>query len=165
MGIASYERKSNDGTSDVWLTPRQLIWALGPFDLDPCAAPSPRPWPTATRHIELPEDGLTVDWSGSRVWLNPPYSGAGPWLERMAEHRNGIALIFARVETDAWHSLIWPVAHRVFFPRGRIQFCLPDGTEKNGSGAPSALICYTEHDANKVKSSGLSSVFVAPTQA
>ena len=58
--------------SHVWLTPPAIIEPLGPFDLDPCAAPSPRPWPTAARHIELPEDGLTAEWHG-RVWCNPPF--------------------------------------------------------------------------------------------
>jgi hypothetical protein len=55
----------------IWLTPREIVTPLGPFELDPCAAPSPRPWPTAVRHIELPECGLTAKWEG-RVWLNPP---------------------------------------------------------------------------------------------
>lgn len=50
--------------SDTYLTPREIIDALGPFELDPCAAPEPRPWPTAERHIVLPEDGLAADWGG-----------------------------------------------------------------------------------------------------
>ena len=160
MSLASHEKKSNDGTSDIWLTPHWLVYALGPFDLDPCAAPSPRPWPTASNHIELPDDGLQTAWHG-RVWLNPPYSDATPWLEKMALHRNGTALIFARVETDAWHRWIWPYAYRVFFPKGRIQFCLPDGTQKNGSGAPSAIVVYTESDARKVLESKIEGVFTA----
>lgn len=32
-----------------WLTPRNIVDALGPFDLDPCA-PIVRPWPTAVQH-------------------------------------------------------------------------------------------------------------------
>ena len=36
-------------STDDWYTPRWLIDTLGPFDLDPCAAPeSVRPFPTAT---------------------------------------------------------------------------------------------------------------------
>lgn len=69
----------------VWLTPPEIIGALGPFDLDPCAAPSPRPWDTALRHIELPEDGLTAAWSG-RVWCNPPFGReTAKWLRRIAD--------------------------------------------------------------------------------
>src|SRR3546814_4162922 len=85
-------------TQETWLTPLPIVSALGPFDLDPCAAPSPRPWPTAARHIELPEDGFAAEWSG-RVWMNPPYgSEMARWLDKLATHRNGCALIFARSE-------------------------------------------------------------------
>ncbi len=62
-GIGSHT-KPNQGETNIWLTPEFIIEALGPFDLDPCAAPSPRPWPTATNHIELPEDGLAASWCG-----------------------------------------------------------------------------------------------------
>lgn len=93
--------------SDVWLTPPEIIQALGPFDLDPCAAPEPRPWPTATRHISLPEDGLSVDWTG-RVWCNPPFGRvAAAWLRKLSEHGNGIALIPARTETAMFYETVW----------------------------------------------------------
>ena len=85
----------------VWLTPPDIISKLGPFDLDPCAAPEPRPWSTALHHIALPEDGLTAEWRGN-VWLNPPYGPPTvitPWMQRLAKHGNGIALVFARTET------------------------------------------------------------------
>jgi hypothetical protein len=58
---------SHNAQTVIWLTPKFILDALGPFDLDPCAAPSPRPWPTALNHIELPEDGLKASWSGL-VW-------------------------------------------------------------------------------------------------
>jgi hypothetical protein len=53
------------------LTPRFVIDALGPFDLDPCP-PKERPWDTARRHFTEADDGLSRPWKG-RVWLNPPY--------------------------------------------------------------------------------------------
>lgn len=66
---------------------------LGPFDLDLCAAPEPGPWPTAGAHFS--ENGLMLDWFGF-VWCNPPYGDyTSKFLERMAIHRNGIALVFA----------------------------------------------------------------------
>ena len=80
---------------DEWLTPPEIIHALGCFDLDPCA-PVVRPWPTATRHYTIEDNGLVQPWDG-RIWCNPPYgTETGRWLARMAEHGNGIALIFAR---------------------------------------------------------------------
>jgi hypothetical protein len=63
-GIGSHT-KPNQGDTNTWLTPQHIVQALGTFDLDPCAAPSPRPWPTAKYHIELPEDGLAASWCGS----------------------------------------------------------------------------------------------------
>jgi hypothetical protein len=62
-GIGSHT-KPNQGDTNTWLTPEAIIKALGPFDLDPCAAPSPRPWPTAKSHMESPENRLADSWRG-----------------------------------------------------------------------------------------------------
>jgi hypothetical protein len=146
----------------TWLTPPELIDALGPFDLDPCAAPSPRPWPTAHRHIELPEDGLTAAWSG-RVWLNPPYSfEAWRWLSKLADHGQGTALVFARTETAGFVREIWNRAAAVLFIDGRLYFHRPDGSRAEAnSGAPSCLVAYGSHDAARLASSGIPGAFVA----
>lgn len=158
--IAKHERAFK-GATVIWLTPPEILNSLGAFDLDPCAAPSPRPWNTASRHIELPENGLQSAWSG-RVWLNPPYDeSTGDWLSRMADHRSGIALIFARTDTANWQDFIFPIAHSILYLRGRVRFRYPDGSipkSKTGdgrSGAPSALISYSEFDTNILKLSGL----------
>ena len=152
--------KPNKGENDTWLTPRQLLYAVGSFDLDPCAAPTPRPWPTAQRHIELPEDGLADPWQG-RVWLNPPYSTAASWLEKMAFHRNGTALIFARTETEMWQKWVWPFADSVLFIAGRLYFCFPDGSRAPGNaGGPSALIAYTPEDTEILRGSGIAGSLV-----
>lgn len=133
--------------NETWLTPPGVIAALGCFDLDPCAAPSPRPWPTAARHIELPEDGLAAEWSG-RVWCNPPYGAqASRWLDKLATHGNGVALVFARTETAMFQDHVWPRAHAVLFLRGRIAFCDRAGKPANSAGAPSVLIAYGERNA------------------
>jgi len=149
--------KPNCGEFDTWLTPKSYIWALGPFDLDPCAAPSPRPWETANFHIELPEDGLAADWGEGRVWLNPPYGrDIGRWLQKMAKHGSGTSLIFARTETEAWHDWVWSKATGLLFLKGRIRFCLPDGTPGNYTGgAPSAFVAYSDYDFAKLRMSGI----------
>lgn len=159
-GIGSHH--ATKGEYDTWLTPLAIVRALGVFDLDPCAAPSPPPWPTAQRHIELPENGLIADWTGSRVWLNPPYGAAiGDWLLKMAQHRNGMALTFARTETYAWQKWVFPFATAVLFIGGRINFRLPDGTDPGkNAGAPSALIAYSAMDADILRNSGIAGWFV-----
>lgn len=146
----------NRGATDTWLTPQSILDALGPFDLDPCAAPDPRPWPTAARHIAWPEDGLFAEWSG-RVWLNPPYGTVtGSWLARLAEHGSGIALIFARTETEAWHRWVWPRATAILFLEGRIHFHYPDGRRAAANaGGPSALVAYSEPDADRLAGSAI----------
>lgn len=161
MGIGGHSRPR--GLYDTWLTPLALLKSLGEFDLDPCAAPTPRPWPTAKQHIELPMDGLKATWNG-RIWLNPPYHRdvIGLWMAKMAQHRSGMALIFSRTETDCWMRSVWPAAAAVLFIRGRIEFCLPDGTRvKHNCGAPSALIAYSEMDAQILRSSGIRGAIVS----
>ena len=66
-----------------WLTPPQIISSLGEFDIDPCCPPN-MPWKTAKRMVCQPENGLEVDWTGKRVWLNPPYGRESvPFLIKM----------------------------------------------------------------------------------
>lgn len=154
----------NRGETDTWLTPLPVLQALGRFDLDPCAAPSPRPWSSADRHIEFPEeDGLSTKWTG-RVWLNPPYGPAtGIWLNKLALHGHGTALVFARTETAAWFESVWPYASGILFIKGRLRFHYPDGNPGPGnSGAPSALIAYGAKDASILRNCGIGGAFVVP---
>lgn len=129
--------------TDTWLTPPEIIDALGPFDFDPCAAPEPRPFDTATSMVAKPFDGLEIAWLG-RTWLNPPYGGPNiitPWMHRLSEHNHGTALIFARTETAMFHAYVWARASAVFFFKGRLHFHYPDGTRAAANaGAPSCLV-------------------------
>lgn len=133
--------------NDEWLTPRDILLPLGRFDLDPCA-PIIRPWEIADTHFTIEDDGLSKPWHG-RVWLNPPYgSYTGTWMERLREHGNGIALIFARTETDHWFTHIWGVADAILFIRGRLYFHYVSGKRAEAnSGAPSALVAYGKENA------------------
>lgn len=125
-----------------WLTPPELIRSLGRFDLDPCASVH-QPWVTAKRHYTVLDDGLAQAWVG-RVWLNPPYSHhAAGWLRRLADHGNGIALIFARTETRSFFENVWARADALLFLRGRLHFFRVDGSRPHmNCGAPSVLVAY-----------------------
>jgi hypothetical protein len=100
------------------------------------------------------ENGLLCKWEGF-VWCNPPYGRAlGVWLERMALHNNGIALVFARTDTKAFHSNVWPFATSLLFFKGRLTFCTPDGKLAplgHNSGGPSCLIAFGEEGDNRLK--------------
>lgn len=157
-GIGSHQ--SAVSGSDVWLTPPGILAALGPFDLDPCAAPEPRPWPTAAEHLSADDDGLSYEWTG-RVWLNPPYSTADPWLARLAEHGTGTALLFARTETSIWRQHIWPHATGFLFLDGRLHFHRPSGERsRENAGAPSVLIAYGIHDAQRLRTCSLPGAYL-----
>ncbi|MDE1672645.1 adenine methyltransferase [Nocardia gipuzkoensis] len=142
--------------SHVWLTPPGLLAALGPFDLDPAAAPAPRPWDTAAVHIAPPEDGLAVPWRG-RVFLNPPYGReVGRWLGALADHGVGTALVFARTETDWFIEHVWQRATSVLFLHGRLHFYRPDGSRAPAnSGGPSCLVAYGEDDSAALRDCGI----------
>lgn len=132
---------------DEWLTPPEIIKALGEFHLDPCS-PINRPWDTALWHYSTLNNGLSREWLG-RVWLNPPYGKeTGKWLEKLADHGNGIALIFARTDTEMFFNYVWARAHAILFIKGRLFFHHVDGSRaKANSGAPSVLIAYGENNA------------------
>jgi phage N-6-adenine-methyltransferase len=151
--------------SDEWYTPRWVIDALGPFDLDPCA-PLVRPFDTAERHLTLEDDGLTSDWGTDRVWLNPPYSQVEAWVRKLARHGRGTALVFARVETAYWHDTIWPHASGVLFPRGRISFLTAPSPQAHNAGhnagAPSALVAFGPEDAERLSTCPIVGAFRRP---
>lgn len=130
---------------DSWLTPRDILSALGPFDLDP-ATPPDMPWPTATRMLTKNEDGLTTAWLSTEFTFVSPPCGRElrAWMAKTAAHGNGIALVFARTETTAFQRFVWnhPNTTGLFFFRGRLKFCRADGTEAGPAGAPSVLVAY-----------------------
>jgi len=150
MKAWSHERK-NDG-KDEWLTPPEIVTSLGEFDLDPCS-PIVRPWDTAKNYYTILNNGLLNPWHG-RVWLNPPYgTGTSKWLARMVEHGNGIALIFARVETRMFFDYVWDQADAILFIKGRLSFYHVDGTKGGTAGAPSCLIAYGSSNVDALSQS------------
>lgn len=129
-----------------WLTPRKLVEPLGTFDLDPCGAPG---WELAatTYLLEDGRDGLRDPWFG-RIWLNPPYGNEQePFVERLADHGQGTALLFARTETAMFHRLVWNRARALLFLRGRVVFHRANGERASANaGAPSVLVAYGRFD-------------------
>lgn len=162
-GMGSHQSARSE--TDCWLTPPALLDALGgadSFDLDPCSLEA-RPWPTARAHYTPADNGLTKPWFG-RVWLNPPYSTelVTRFLGRMAEHGEGVALIFARTETDSFHRFVWGAATGLLFLRGRLNFHYPDGRRASANGgAPSVLIAYGTDDRDILAVAPIDGAFLA----
>jgi hypothetical protein len=150
--------QSVNAKTHTWLTPPEIIEAIGPFDLDPCACPEPRPWATAATHWTREDGPLRREWFG-RVWLNPPF---GPketvfaFMRRMVAHGRGTALLFARTETEMFFEAVWERATAILFLRGRPHFHHHDGRRAAAnSGAPVTLIAYGSYDADRLQRSGI----------
>ena len=139
----------------TWETPQDFFDKVNDifnFTLDACAEDNTA---KVSNYFTVEDDALTKDWKGV-VWCNPPYGKiAELWLQRMAIHNNGIALIFARTETEMFFNFVWDRATSLLFIKGRLHFHYVSGEKaKANSGAPSVLIAYgDEADARLRKSS------------
>ena len=118
-------------TSQEWYTPPYIFDALGcQFDLDP-ASPGRDvvPWVPATTHYTT--EGLVRQWRGF-VWLNPPYGRdrLPAWVEKFAEHGNGIILVPERTSTEWWQKLS-SRADMILFVNKKIPFVSGERTRSD----------------------------------
>lgn len=141
----TFEKAKN--SSDEWYTPKEILDALGEFDLDPCAPRTPL-WPTAKVMYDKNMDGLSKEWFG-RVWLNPPYSRPliEQFVQRMAEHGNGIALLFNRCDSKMFQDIIFEKATAMKFLRSRIKFYRENGEQGDSPGCGSILFAFGVENA------------------
>lgn len=150
MASANAHGETAVGQTVEWYTPPDIFDALAlRFDLDPASPGADKvPWIPAAKHITAHDNGLWQPWAG-RVWLNPPYGSLLPaFLSRLVEHGRGIALVFARTETEWWHATA-PKADAVSFLRERVWFIREDGYQAR-SQMGSALIAFGDDCANAV---------------
>ena len=150
----TFERSAN--STDEWYTPKEIIDALGEFDLDPCAPMHPL-WPTVQQAGQWSYTKL-----GGRIWLNPPYSKPLMWqfVEKLAEHGNGIALLFNRCDSNKFQDIIFKKATGMMFLRNRIKFFRPDGTRGNSPGCGSILIAFGEENAEILRTCDIAGKYV-----
>jgi hypothetical protein len=140
--MSGFRHEFPRGQSVEWYTPPEVFQALGvTFDLDPAAPPGGVPWVPAARSFSRADDGLAQPWTG-RVWLNPPYGrGIECWLERLSQHGDGLALVFARTDTQ-WYQRIARQVTAICFVAGRLAFVRPDRSRVSTAGAPSVLLAF-----------------------
>lgn len=154
----SFERSTK--ATDEWYTPKELIDSLGCFDLDPCAPVNPL-WRTAKVMYNKNDDGLLQNWGG-RVWLNPPYSR--PLIElfmrKMAEHNNGIALLFNRLDSVMMQDVVLKNATSMKILRKRIRFYRPDGTQGGSPGCGSILFAFGDYNDTILRNNNLQGIYI-----
>ena len=81
-----HNERGFEGLTNIWLTPKALIDSIARSISTP--APPNRPFDIASEHTER----ITTILPCSR--LQPPYGPhTGAWMDRLADHGNGIGLI------------------------------------------------------------------------
>ena len=117
----------NEGvTTNDYYTPKWLFDAMGlEFDIDVAAPVHGIPWIPAKRWFSQADDGLAQEWGGALVWMNPPFSGPTPWVEKFIQNANGIALV--PVSRSKWFNKLWECSDAILATPHNFRFERPDG--------------------------------------
>ena len=126
--------------TDLWSTPQDFFDKLDEefgFTLDPCATPENA---KCDKFYTREDDGLSKDWSGERVFMNPPYGREiGGWVKKASEaDALVVCLVPARTDTRWWHDFVIGGGAEVRFIKGRLKF----GGAKNSAPFPSAVVIF-----------------------
>jgi len=130
-------------TTDMWATPQKFFDKLNDefhFDLDPCATPENA---KCREFFTESDNGLLQDWSGHRVFCNPPYGKAiAAWVRKCYEESRKpdtlvVMLIPARTDTSYFHDYIYHKAE-LRFVRGRLHF----NESPQGAPFPSMVVIF-----------------------
>ena len=127
-----------------WATPQDFFDKLNEefhFTLDPCADDLNH---KCDKYYTKEQDGLKQNWSGERVFCNPPYGRATPkWVQKCFDEvysgkcRCAVMLLPARTDTRWFHDCIYNRAE-VRFVKGRLKF----GGQKNSAPFPSMVVIF-----------------------
>jgi len=128
--------------TDEWYTPQDFYQKLDSefsFTLDPCATAENAKTET---FFTIDDDGLTKDWHGHSVFINPPYSKIKDWVKKCAEEAKKpgtrcVMLIPSRTDTRWFHEFIYNKAE-VRFLKGRLKF----GGAKWNAPFPNMLVIF-----------------------
>ncbi len=133
---------ADDAATDERFTPpevlewRDAVWSAG-ADTDP--AWHPRSFSTAALTYTRRQNGLAAPWYG-RVWLNPPWSDPGPWIDRLLAHVRQLPiapglhpegmLCVRNDPSTAWWADAWRWADAVAFLSERTRYWMLDEAAK-----------------------------------
>lgn len=122
-----FEKKRFTSKEDEWGTPIREFreWDREfNFNYDPCADPK-RLLKPGIEYDTKESNGLNADWTGKRVFVNPPYGDIKTWVKKCYGERNRadliVLLIFSRTDTKYFHNYIYHVAD-LRFVKGRLKF-------------------------------------------
>ena len=134
--------------TDEWSTPQDIFDRLNyifNFTLDPCADSENH---KCDVFYTKEDDGLSKDWSGNRVFCNPPYGRelTGKWIKKCYDESLNpetivVALIPARTDTKWFHEYVFKTSAEVLFIKGRLKF----GEGINSAPFPSMIVIFGFH--------------------
>lgn len=112
--------QTTPGATDRWHTPDALFLALDrefDFTIDVAADDGNA---KAARYVDRETDALAVDWSGERVFCNPPYGkDLESWVRKAAESAQEggatVVMVLPARTGNRWF-------HRYCLPHGEIRF-------------------------------------------
>lgn len=119
-------------------------------------------------HWSADDDALTQDWAATlrlmisefccgpaAMWMNPPYSKPGPWVQKAYEESQKGAIIMGLLGDDrstSWYQdWIEDKAPLVFIPDRRIAFCDETGKPQPGNPMGSVFPVWMPMRANKTQ--------------
>lgn len=117
------------------------------FTIDAAASPHNAKLP---KFWTVDDDGLAQNWTGERVWCNPPYSNIRPWVEKASAEVDAELIVMLlpanRTEQGWWQDLIEPHRDdggrlRCEFLRGRMRFIAHNDTEIRPNARPPFGVC------------------------
>ena len=146
-----FTHEATVGATVEWFTPPEIFdWIGLRFDLDVASPLAGHvPWIPADRFMTQADDALSQEWVGS-VWCNPPFSMIGKFMQKMAEHRNGSAISFARTETR-WFQESIGTAEAVLFLTPRVAFIDEQGNRGKSPACGSFLAAWGSRHVEALK--------------
>ena len=127
----------------TWATPPEFFKQLDEefnFTLDPCASDEDA---KCQKYYTKEDDGLSKDWTGETVFMNPPYGrDIKAWIKKAYDESRKpnttvVCLIPSRTDTKYWHEYVMK-AGQIRLVKGRLKF----GGSPNAAPFPSAVVVF-----------------------
>lgn len=128
---------SNNSGNNEWYTPKNIIEAarsaMGSIDVDIASSDMAQMFVKASEYYTIETNGLDKPLHGN-IWLNPPYAAdlVNRFITKVVNERDdyeqAIVLVNNATETE-WFEKLISIASAICFPKGRIRYFLPDGSQ------------------------------------
>lgn len=127
-----------------WLV-EKIRRTLGGIELDPCTCDEAQKIVAADRYYTIEDDGLSQEWTASTLYLNPPYSGPRPWIEKWKDQSSRdpkqrscvlVRLAFA----TRWSKILYDHGDVAVFLWDRVRFLDHRGNDTGKGKIDSALV-------------------------